>query len=162
MDSTGDSWICAITKHHNKVKPWKARRKVRAASSDGSGSPDGAAAATHFNGEVASTDAVSADGGDGALGNDALEDSGVRRQREAASMAQSSRDTSASDQHEEDKEYVCILSQLSIGDRIKTPRGFVSKSHLSPELLDEHSDLSHLLPTDKGSRIGIIYLPQVS
>ena len=58
--------------------------------------------------------------------------------------------------------YRSCLARIAHGDQLKTTRGLVPKSVLLPSSCKGSLNTLHPLPTDEGSRIGIMYFPLVS
>lgn len=170
-----DSWICAITKHHNNLthqsqrstnrqvnghaRPprWTPGIALPVADEASSSQPD--IDNQQINGHPPTVaielDPIGRTEAEGAVAT--LDENSNNRVR----VAMPSLEVVGQEENSDEECYVSCLTRLSVGDKLKTARGLVAKSDLSPSLMDENVDSLHLLPTDEGSKIGIIYLPQV-
>lgn len=50
-------------------------------------------------------------------------------------------------------------SVLGEGHSVRTPRGYISKLVLKPQVLSQHGTQQGILPMDAGSRIGVMFVP---
>ncbi|XP_069169355.1 neuralized-like protein 2 isoform X2 [Procambarus clarkii] len=177
MTNMGNSWICAITKSHNRVQP------------DAEGEAEGDEAPVDVQGTEAPADVQGTDGTDEQredVQRPEVMEEGVRMGTENSHMQERrAADVGGGDGANGDAlEVLRIhnnrckgamssggprgLDSIVVGNHLQTSRGLVPWSSLKPTpyVFTDSSGRKitlkrdNILPTDEGSRIGIIYLPR--
>lgn len=160
ISPAGNSWICAITKSQNRVQQ----------DSEGEPEKDAVAVAAAAAAAAATNPAMGLEDGGGGGGQECApappnEQEGVQQEEESLGVFQLRNRRRAMGGM-----VGRGLDSIMFGEYLKTSRGLVPRSALQPTPYAFTSPSGrritlkrdNILPTDEGSRIGVIYLPRVS
>ncbi|XP_042206244.1 uncharacterized protein LOC121855409 isoform X1 [Homarus americanus] len=168
MTNMGNSWICAITKSHNRVQP-DAEGEAEGEEVPGDvRRTDGTGEQEVQRPEVVRIPTENTRPVERRVSEDISVNMGVEEERQEAEPLEVIRMRSNRQRGAISSGGALGLDSITVGDYVRTTRGLVPRSVLEPTPYEIEASSGrkitlkrdNILPTDEGSRIGVIYLPR--